>query len=742
MFRCLSILILSLLFHNAVRCQTEIDPQGELERGASLKSLPSEYQSEPSIVHLAIELNGISELNFASNSILGNRKFLFELIQMSEDIDMIKFIPDSILNNDRFFEYLIIHAQSEALIIEAYRKTSHEFKQNSLVPIKLVYHYEYTFLNEVLPNYSCNRRALISIFQHEELKFKILNSKKSKKFDPNFKDDLNYGLKFHFFHEPLCGEQPRPEIREFTICDSLCKNKEFLQEFFKVVECSYFQYANEELKSDKEYIVNLVKEDDCYLEYINPKILSDRITMMRAVALNGRALSYASEELRNDREIVKMAVQENPYAMEYASDHLKNDREILKLAIDSNVAALQFAGTALQTDKEFMNIDNLTKALDNEWSSSFILKLLPNYSCNESALLLFASKKSKDLKFSPRKNICDSLLRDEMFITNFIASLPEDDQNIDGILKELDLALLSSAKLFDVIHLEKQPGNFIYADKSLKNDRDFILKHVKTNPKIIYLAPRRYQEDREIFNAALVQDELVFQLANKTFSNDIDLANFAIAKNGLALKYASKELRNNFKLVKEAVSQNGYALKYASSDLKKNKELVQIACSTNPESILFIDSKLKNDRSFMLELVSKSPFCLFYLSKEFKTDLDFQKLGATIFHLKSPSGVDNKIEKSSIHFIQIDIQSNHTFTKKSIFSKIICYKIDINGRPYMNGANIVSLEDSESRIQLESILKSGDQILIHSAVTKESFYIKNKEYMAIVSPQPLTLTVK
>jgi hypothetical protein len=60
----------------------------------------------------------------------------------------------------------------------------------------------------------------------------------------------------------------------------------------------------------------------------------------------------------------------------------------------------------------------------------------------------------------------------------------------------------------------------------------------------------------------------------------------------------------------------------------------------------------------------------------------------------------------------------------------------------MNGANIVSLEDSESRIQLESILKSGDQILIHSAVTKESFYIKNKEYMAIVSPQPLTLTVK
>ena len=742
MLRCFSILILSLLFHNGVRGQTEIDPYGELERGASLKSLPSEYQSVPSIVRLAIDLNGISELNFASKSILGNRKFLFELVQMSDDLEMIKFIPDSILNNDSFFEYLINYAQSESLLIEAYRKTSHEFKQNSLVPIELISVYEYTFLNEVLPNYSCNRKALISIFQNQKLTFQILSSKKSRKFDTNIKNDLNYGLKFQFFHEPMCGEKPHQELKEFTICDSLCKNKEFLQEFFKTVECYNFQYATEELKSDKEYIINLIKDDDCYLEYVNPKILSDRTTIMRAVALNGYALLYASEELRNDREIVNLAVRENPYAIEYANDHLKNDRELLKLAIDSNIAALQFAGPALQTDKEFMNIDNLTKALDHKWSSSFILKILPNYCCNASALLLFASKKPKDLKFSSRSNICDSLLRDERFIINFMENLPEDDQTTDGILKELDVTLLSSAKLFDVIHLEKLPSNFIYADKSLKNDRDFVLKHVKTNPEIIYLAPPKYQEDKEILRAAIVQDGLAFQLANKTLSNDLELAKLAIDRNALALKYASKKLRSNFELVKEAVSQNGNALKYANSDLKKNKEIVSIACSTNPESILFIDSKLKNDRLFMLELASKSPFCLFYLSKDFKTDLDFQKLGASIFHLKPLVRNYNNIEKFSIDFIKIDIQSNHTFAKKTFSSKILCYKIDINGKPYLNGENIEALEDSESQKQLESILKSGDEVLIHSAVVEESFYIKNKKYMAIVSPLPLTLSVK
>ena len=742
MLRTFSILILSLFFHNAVRCQPEIDPYGELERGASLNSLPLQYRSDPSIVNLAIELNGISELNFASKSLLGNRNFLLDLVQMSEDVDLINFIPDSILNNDSFFEYLINYAQSESILVKAYRQTSDEFKQNSLAPIKLIYFYEYAFLNEILPNYSCNRQALISTFQNQKLKFQILSSKKSRKFDKNFKNDLDYELKLHFFHEPMCGEKPHTEIKEFTICESLCKNKEFLQEFFTAAGSDYFQFASEELKCDKDFILKLIEEDVFYLENVNPKILSDRETIMRAIELDAYALKYASEEIRNDREIVKLAVVSEPLSIRFASDALRNDKELLTLAIGSDISAMQYAGLNLQKDKEFMSTVNLSKALNHPSYSDFILKVLPNYNCNESALLLFASKKPKNLNFCLSCNICDSLLRDEKFVLQFLDNFPEDDQTIDGILKELDVTLLSNPKLFDVIHLEKQPSHFLYADKSLKNDRDFILKHVKTNPEIIYLAPPEYQEDKEIFRAAIVQDGLAFKLATKTFSKDLELANLAITKNGLALKYASKELRSNFELVKKAVSQNGNALEYASSDLKKNKEIVSIACSTNPESILFIDSKVKNDRLFMLEIAGKSPFILFYLSKYFKNDLDFQKLGASIFHLTTPGGDNNNIEKNSIPFMKIDIQSNHTFAKKNFYSKILYYKIDINGKTYLNGENMVDHDDPDSRKQLESILKSGDQVFIHSAVVEECFYIFNTRYVALISPLTLTLTVK
>jgi len=50
------------------------------------------------------------------------------------------------------------------------------------------------------------------------------------------------------------------------------------------------------------------------------------------VKKTGWALRYASDELRSDREVVMEAVQKRSEALEYASPELQNDPEIRKAA--------------------------------------------------------------------------------------------------------------------------------------------------------------------------------------------------------------------------------------------------------------------------------------------------------------------------------------------------------------------------------------------------------------------------
>ena len=733
---------LSLFFANGAICQTEIDPYGELANGVSLNYLPHEFQKDPDIAMLAVELNGITELNYVSKSLLGNRDFfLYSLLPVTEDLGLIKFIPDSMLNNDSFFEELIYNIYSERMLIEAFRQTSDEFKRNSLIPIESMNFSESVFLNEMLPYYSCNGQALISIFQRQQLNYQITPNKNTEQINTQTKKDIEQGMTFRFHYQQMIGEKRYQYAKEFTICDSLQQSKEFLKSFYEAAGSEYFQYASEELKNDKDFISKLIKGDVFYLEQANPKIRSDREIIIQAVQLHGYALQFSSEELQSEYEIVKLAVLSDPLSIQFASSELRNNKELLKLAMDSDIAALQYAGPILQNDKEIMSVANLSKALDHKRPSNFISKILPNYSCNETALLLFASKKPKDLFFCLSCSICESLIKDENFLIKFFENLPENDQTIDNLLQQLDVKILSNPKLFDVLRLDKYPNNYKYADKSLQKNRDFVLKHVKTNSEIIYLAPHVFQEDKETLSAALIQDGLSLKLANKTLSKDVETVKLALANNGLALKYASKDLRNNFELVKQAVSQDGNALAYASSELKKNTELVSIASSKNPESLLFLNSKLKNDRTFMLELTTKNPCCLFFLKEEFQNDFEFQKHRESILHL-TWEGQSNPMEKSTLAHGKIGVEADSKLSNPSkITGRIVKYKIDINGIPFQYGNEFSRSLDYSSQVELERSIKSGDEVKIHSA-TIIATYNKEWGHQLELVLSPLTITVK
>ena len=91
----------------------------------------------------------------------------------------------------------------------------------------------------------------------------------------------------------------------------------------------------------------------------------------------GLALEYASEELRGDKEVVLEAVRQNGWLLEYASEELRGDREVVLEAVRQNVVAYA-KKNLIEVIKSMINkIDILTFASDKlKENPTFILDVL------------------------------------------------------------------------------------------------------------------------------------------------------------------------------------------------------------------------------------------------------------------------------------------------------------------------------------------------------------------------------
>ena len=74
---------------------------------------------------------------------------------------------------------------------------------------------------------------------------------------------------------------------------------------------------------------------------------SDRQVILEAVKQNGCALGYASEKLRNDPDVVMAAVEQYGCALKYASEELKNELKIVLKAIKNDEDALEWVSQEL-----------------------------------------------------------------------------------------------------------------------------------------------------------------------------------------------------------------------------------------------------------------------------------------------------------------------------------------------------------------------------------------------------------
>ena len=100
------------------------------------------------------------------------------------------------------------------------------------------------------------------------------------------------------------------------------------------------QYANEELRHDREIIIKALMSHGESLKEIPEKFKYDKELVLLAVSQIGYAFTYVPEPLTRDREVVIAALKQNGNTFQYIPEDLKSDQSLMLEALKQDQDAL------------------------------------------------------------------------------------------------------------------------------------------------------------------------------------------------------------------------------------------------------------------------------------------------------------------------------------------------------------------------------------------------------------------
>ncbi|CAE7360025.1 LECRK53 [Symbiodinium sp. CCMP2592] len=137
------------------------------------------------------------------------------------------------------------------------------------------------------------------------------------------------------------------------------------------------EFASEELRAEREFILQCVTIYARCLRCIGEHLVGDRAFMEEAIRRSPFALGYVSEDLKNEEALVRLAIRGEPsalgsaaprfrdmkelvlpcvaangYTLRDMSDRMKSDREVVLAAVRQCPHAIQYAPPDLQADPE------------------------------------------------------------------------------------------------------------------------------------------------------------------------------------------------------------------------------------------------------------------------------------------------------------------------------------------------------------------------------------------------------
>ena len=119
------------------------------------------------------------------------------------------------------------------------------------------------------------------------------------------------------------------------------------------------QYASNKIKSDSDFILDLVKNNHHFLHYADKLLKDDIKFMLEAIKINENSFDYVSDRLRYNRNFIINALKVNPDLLKIARDRgigksfLKN-REIVEIAIKKDPKLIKYIDYDLRLNKKFL----------------------------------------------------------------------------------------------------------------------------------------------------------------------------------------------------------------------------------------------------------------------------------------------------------------------------------------------------------------------------------------------------
>ena len=238
---------------------------------------------------------------------------------------------------------------------------------------------------------------------------------------------------------PYCRRTDDDDRRRAMVIKYIPKhllfNKEFLIKLLQRTAHTFKWFPNE-IKNDKEFIFDLLKDWDPYplLTYISKELLANKKFILKVLKHTWpyKWIKSLSEDLRCDKEVALMAMryqEDGGQSLEYFSDEIRNNREIVLEAFKNNEGCydlINFVGKSLLEDEQLVLMqlttyhdeedifdaleNNNSKLLQDKYFMLRAIELVGDFSCYASDQL----RGDKDFMFQVMKITLKKELKKEL----------------------------------------------------------------------------------------------------------------------------------------------------------------------------------------------------------------------------------------------------------------------------------------------------------------------------------------
>mmetsp|Transcript_46724 Transcript_46724/g.84333 ORF Transcript_46724/g.84333 Transcript_46724/m.84333 type:complete len:342 (-) Transcript_46724:114-1139(-) len=148
-------------------------------------------------------------------------------------------------------------------------------------------------------------------------------------------------------------------------------------------------------------------------------------------------------------------------------------------------------------------------------------------------------------------------------------------------LQDLPLHLREDPRLL-LAAICRDPRNFAVVPEDLRCDRSFLVQGLRGSPGIFHELPAALQTDPEIMLASLSKTSYHnLRLCSKSLRADRDFMLRAVSAAGSSLLYASENLKNDRALVLAAIANEASALPHASRLLQMDPAIRRLTAKNN-----------------------------------------------------------------------------------------------------------------------------------------------------------------